>query len=307
MSDAQRLILVSNRLPVSIDRKKSELSFKMSMGGVATGLGAYHETHESLWVGWADIPGKVTPEVTAEVQTRLREEHGCVPVFLTGADVRGFYYGFSNRTLWPLFHHFTQFTEFDPATWASYEEVNRKYCDAVMEVARPGDIIWVQDYQLMLLPGMLRERMAEATIGFFLHIPFPSFEIFRMLPWREQLLEGLLGSDLIGFHTYDYVRYFLGSVRRLLGLEEHHGRVNVSDRLALADAFPMGIDYDRYAEGVASPTGRRGGRDHPRAHRGPQTHPRHRPARLHQGHPGAPASVRRLPRALPRVAQSASS
>jgi len=253
MSDAQRLILVSNRLPVSIDRKKGELSFKMSMGGVATGLGAYHETHESVWVGWADIPGKVTVEVADEVRQRLHDEHGCMPVFLTGAEVRGFYYGFSNRTLWPLFHHFTQFAEFDAATYASYEEVNRKFCDAVMEVARPGDIIWVQDYQLLLLPGMLRERMPDATIGFFLHIPFPSFEIFRMLPWREKLLEGLLGSDLVGFHTYDYVRYFLGSARRLLGVDEQHGRVNVDDRLVLADAFPMGIDYDRYAEGVATP------------------------------------------------------
>jgi trehalose 6-phosphate synthase/phosphatase len=254
MSDAQRLILVSNRLPVSIDRKKSELTFKMSMGGVATGLGAYHETHESLWVGWADVPGKLTVDLADEVSDRLRSEHGCVPVFLTGADVRGFYYGFSNRTLWPLFHHFNQYAEFDPATFASYEEVNRKYCDAVMEVARSGDIIWVQDYQLLLLPGMLRQRMPDATIGFFLHIPFPSFEIFRMLPWREQLLEGLLGSDLIGFHTYDYVRYFLGSARRLLGVEEQHGRVTVDDRLVLVDAFPMGIDYDKYAGGVASET-----------------------------------------------------
>ncbi|MDP2180992.1 MAG: bifunctional alpha,alpha-trehalose-phosphate synthase (UDP-forming)/trehalose-phosphatase [Actinomycetota bacterium] len=248
-----RLILVSNRLPVTVERRKGELSFKGSVGGVATGLGSYHNTHESLWVGWADIAsGRLDAEDREIVRTRLREEHSCVPVFLTADDVRGYYHGFSNRTLWPLLHHFAQYAEFDPRMWQAYERVNRKFRDAVLEITKPGDIIWVQDYQLMLLPKMLRDELPEATIGFFMHIPFPSFEVFRMLPWRRELLEGLLGADLVGFHTYDYVRHFLGSARRLLGTEDQYGRVSVDERLVLVDAFPMGIDYDRYADGVAS-------------------------------------------------------
>lgn len=249
----RRLIIVSNRLPVTVEKRKGELTFKGSVGGVATGLGAFHKTHESIWVGWAEVPtARVSAEERENIRTRLAEQHACVPVFLTTEDVRDFYYSFSNRTLWPLFHHFTQYAEFDPSTWSAYERVNRKYRDAVLEVARPGDIIWVQDYQLMLLPKMLRDKMPDATIGFFLHIPFPTFEAFRMLPWRREVLEGLLGSDLVGLHTYDYVRHFLSCSRRLLGTEDQRGRVLVDERLVNVDAFPMGIDYERYAQGARS-------------------------------------------------------
>jgi len=252
-----RLLIVSNRLPVSIERRKGELRFRGSVGGVATGLGAYHESHESLWVGWADAPGRIDSAQREHVTALLRKQHQCVPVFLTPDDVRGFYHGFSNKTLWPLFHHFTQYAEFEGATWTAYERVNRKFRDTVLEVARPGDMIWVQDYQLMLLPRMLREKLPDATIGFFLHIPFPTVEVFRMLPQRRALLEGLLGADLIGFHTYDYVRYFLGTTRRLAGTEDYAGRIMVDGRQVLVDAFPMGIDFDRYAKGIASPPARR--------------------------------------------------
>ncbi len=247
----KRLLIVSNRLPVSVERRKGEIHFKGSVGGVATGLGSYHETHESLWIGWADVTsGRLDATEREQIRTALRDEHSCVPVFLTADDVRGFYHGFSNKTLWPLFHQFTQYAEFDSATWTAYERANRKFCDAVLEVARPGDTIWVQDYQLMLLPAMLREKLPDASIGFFLHIPFPVFEIFRMLPWRTEIVEGLLGADLVGFHTYDYARYFLGAARRLTGTDDHYGRITVDGRLVLVDAFPMGIDFPRYAEGA---------------------------------------------------------
>ncbi len=249
----KRLLIVSNRLPVTVERRKGEFVFKGSVGGVATGLGSYHETHESLWVGWADVTaGRLEAKEREQIRTRLRDEHQCVPVFLTADDVRDYYHGFSNKTLWPLLHQFTQFAEFDSSTWAAYERANRKFRDAVLEIARPDDTIWVQDYQLMLLPQMLREKLPEACIGYFLHIPFPVFEVFRMLPWRSELLEGLLGADLIGFHTYDYVRYFLDAARRVLDTEDHFGRGSFDDRLVLADAFPMGIDFDRYADGAHS-------------------------------------------------------
>ncbi len=251
----KRLIIVSNRLPVAVDfSDDGELSFHRSVGGVATGLSSFHDTHESRWVGWADVPSEhMTAEDLERVRESLVHQHGCEPVFLSPEDVEGFYHGFSNSTIWPLFHHFTQYAEFDSEMWDAYERVNRTYCEAVLRVARPGDTIWVQDYQLMLLPGMLREAMPEATIGWFLHIPFPSFEIFRILPWRQEVLEGLLGSDLIGFHTYDYAQYFLSSCRRLLGTEDQYGRIMLADRLVLVDAFPMGIDYDRYRDGAQMP------------------------------------------------------
>lgn len=246
----RRLILVSNRLPVGIDRSEDgHITFTPSVGGVATGLASFHETHESRWVGWADVEdAALAPEETARVREALGSEHGCTPVFLSAEEVEGYYHGFSNRTVWPLFHHFTQYAEFDSEMWDAYVRANRVFADAVLEVARPGDIVWIQDYQLMLLPAMVRERLPEVSIGWFLHIPFPSFEIFRMLPWRREVLDGLLGADLIGFHTYDYARHFLGSCRRLLGLEEQLGRLMVDGRVVLVDAFPMGIDYERYRD-----------------------------------------------------------
>ena len=254
----QRLIIVSSRLPVSVEKRAGNVAVKASVGGVATGLGSYHSAHDSIWVGWAEVPeARLSPEERERIRVELAENHRCVPVFLTAADVKGFYAGFSNETLWPLFHQFSQFAEFDASNWAAYERVNRKFCDAVVEVAKPGDTIWVQDYQLMLLPSMLRERLPDACVGFFLHIPFPGFEIFRILPWRRQILEGLLGSDLIGFHTYDYASGFLSSVRRILGIEEQNGRMVIDERLVTVDAFPMGIDYARYAKGAVTPAARK--------------------------------------------------
>ncbi len=255
----QRLIIVSNRLPVSVEKRAGNVAVKASVGGVATGLGAFHAAHDSLWVGWAEVAeARLSAGERERIRTELAERHRCVPVFLTAADVRGFYAGFSNGTLWPLFHHFTRYAEFDSKNWAAYERVNRKFCDAVVEIARPGDTIWIQDYQLTLLPKMLRERLPDAAIGFFLHIPFPGFDVFRVLPWRREILEGLLGSDLIGFHTYDYVRGFLSSIRHLLALDEQYGRVVVDERLVTVDAFPMGIDYERYAQGARSSKARKG-------------------------------------------------
>jgi len=251
----KRLIIVANRLPVGIEHSpEGDLTFTPSVGGVATGLSSLRDTCESRWVGWAGVDAELLgPAETERVRSTLSDEHGCTPIFLSADDVEGFYRGFSNRTIWPLFHHFTQFAEFDSELWDAYERVNRIYCDAVLEIARPDDTIWVHDYQLMLVPAMIRERTPDATIGWFLHIPFPSFEIFRMLPWRRQVLDGLLGADLIGFHTYDYARHFLNTCRRLLGLDDQLGRILTDGRLVLVDAYPMGIDYARYRDGAREP------------------------------------------------------
>ncbi len=187
-----------------------------------------------------------------KVREVLKSE-SCHPIFLSQQDIENFYYGFCNKTIWPLFHYFIQYTVFSKNFWNAYRQVNRVFCDAVVKIAEPEDTIWIHDYHLMLLPELVRERLPDARIGFFLHIPFPSFEVFSLLPWREEIVEGLLGADLIGFHTYDCVKHFLDSVRRLLGYEHTLGQITTSNRVVKVDAFPMGIDYERFATVVTTP------------------------------------------------------
>ena len=130
--------------------------------------------------------------------------------------------------------------------------MNEKFCQAVLAQAGPDDIIWVHDYQLLLLPELLRRARPRATIGFFLHIPFPSYELIRVLPWRMELLRGMLGADLIGFHTFGYMRHFLSAVSQQLGLPNQNGQIETPSHTVRVDAFPMGIDYERYATAAAS-------------------------------------------------------
>ncbi|TNF77077.1 MAG: bifunctional alpha,alpha-trehalose-phosphate synthase (UDP-forming)/trehalose-phosphatase, partial [Bacteroidetes bacterium] len=243
-----KTIIISNRLPVQLQISEGKIEAIPSVGGLATGMKSVHQDGESLWIGWSgltmeEVPGALEPEIDAALA-----HHGCSKVRLSQKEVAGFYFGFSNRTIWPLFHYFMEYSEFDLANWKVYEAVNRKFAEALIEKAGEEDVIWVHDYQLMLVPRMVREKRPNLSIGFFLHIPFPSYEIFRTLPWREQILEGLLGSDLIGFHTYDYERHFLSSVRRLLGLEVNFNEIHLEDRVAKVDSFPMGIDYKKFHE-----------------------------------------------------------
>jgi trehalose 6-phosphate synthase/phosphatase len=243
----QRIILVSNRLPVTVEKKKGELHFRNSTGGLATGLDSFHQNRRCLWIGWPGL-NRENISISEEqiLSTRLMENR-CVPVNLSRNDMEKFYYGFSNKTIWPLFHYFPQHTLFHADFWDSYVHVNNLYAQVVMANAEKGDMIWIHDYQLMLLPAILREKMPDADIGFFLHIPFPSLELFRLLPWRNEILEGLLGADLIGFHTYDYIRHFLNSVRRLLGHENTFSTIEYRNRFIKVDVFPMGIDYTHYS------------------------------------------------------------
>jgi trehalose 6-phosphate synthase/phosphatase len=249
-----RLIIVSNRLPVTLQRRKGRIEFEQSMGGLATGLLSVGEEYERLWIGWPGVPtSELSDEEHEEGRRRLLEDYGCIPVDLTEQQLEEYYYGFSNQTLWPLFHYFPQYTSYNEDHWKTYRRVNRRFADAVLEVAEPSDVIWVQDYHLMLLPAMIREQVPEAAIGFFLHIPFPSFETFRLLPWRSEIVDGLLGSDLIGFHTFDYVQHYLWSARNLLGHDHSMGQVWTGNRVAKVDSFPLGIDFKRYAEGPDKP------------------------------------------------------
>jgi len=241
----QRLLIVSNRLPFTIQEKKGDLHLEPSVGGLATGLRSWYKSSPSIWIGWAGI-GRKKIKGETDIMARLLAEN-CHPVPLSQPDVEAYYQGICNRTIWPLFHYFPLYAEYSEGFWQAYERVNTTFANVVSGIAKPNDIIWVHDYHLMLLPKLLRERLPKATVGFFLHIPFPSFEIFRLLPWRQQILEGLLGADLVGFHTYDYAGDFLDSVHRLLGYEVSMGQVTAADRLVKADAFPMGINYDQFS------------------------------------------------------------
>ncbi len=245
-----RLIVVANRLPISVSKKEGQFHFRQSPGGLAVGLAALPESLERLWLGWPGLSSEhFKPEEKEHVKERLAEQN-CTPVFLSQRHIDQYYLGFCNKTIWPLFHYFPVRTVFEQRFWKSYKQVNHLFCDDVLKVAQPGDTVWVHDFQLMLLPRLLQERIPNLDIGYFLHIPWPSFELFRLLPWREEILDGLLGADLIGFHSYDYVRHFLSSVSRIAGLEHTLGEVNVENRVVKVDAFPMGIDYDKYAGAI---------------------------------------------------------
>ncbi|HEX8356034.1 MAG TPA: bifunctional alpha,alpha-trehalose-phosphate synthase (UDP-forming)/trehalose-phosphatase, partial [Segetibacter sp.] len=174
------------------------------------------------------------------------------PVFLTETEIKEFYEGFSNETLWPTFHYFSQYAVYEQTYWEAYVKVNEKFCAQIIKNAQPTDTIWIHDYQLLLLPSLVREHLPDITIGFFQHIPFPSYEVFRLLPWRKSILQGMLGADLIGFHTYDDVRHFVSSVKYIVGHSSTHGIIDTGDRSVMTDAFPMGIDYEKYAGLAAS-------------------------------------------------------
>ncbi|WP_114750984.1 bifunctional alpha,alpha-trehalose-phosphate synthase (UDP-forming)/trehalose-phosphatase [Pleomorphovibrio marinus] len=245
-----KTIIVSNRLPVSLQHKFGKFEFKPSAGGLATGLGSIYKEGDNIWIGWpgndVEDPGQ-RQEVAEELQ-KLK----MAPVFLSKEDVELYYEGFSNDTIWPAFHYFTQYINYHDEYYEAYKRVNRKFCDAILEKADPEDTIWVHDYQLLLLPMMLREALPKSTIAFFQHIPFPSYEIIRMLPWRREILEGMVGADLIGFHTYDDMRHFLSAVGRLLGLSNESGYIQADNRLVNVDSFPMGIDYGKFSKAATS-------------------------------------------------------
>jgi trehalose 6-phosphate synthase/phosphatase len=203
-----------------------------------------------MWIGW---PGMTNEKLVARDRELIREKlsaQNCRPVFLSRKQMDRYYLGFCNKTIWPLFHYFPLRTVYEEKFWKTYRHVNQIFRDEIIEIAQPGDHIWVHDYHLMLLPKLLREKLDDPQIGYFLHIPWPSFELFRLMPWREVILEGLLGADLLGFHSYDYTRHFLSSVCRTLGLEHTLGKVTVGNRLVKVDTFPMGINFEKYSEAI---------------------------------------------------------
>ncbi len=244
-SDA-RVVVVSNRLPHTLRRAGDAWKVEKSAGGLAAAMGPILRKTEGVWVGWSGDQSGVSDARREVVLAQWAERERYVAVDLPPDVARGFYEGFSNQTLWPLFHNFPYLFKFDPADWEAYREANRLFCEAVLGQLRPGDLVWVHDYQLMLLPRLLREAAPDVRVGFFLHIPFPPSASFRVLPRREELLQGLLGADYVAFHTHRYLQHFRDSVLRLLGTPSRMDRVEGGGRTVRLDALPIGIAPEEF-------------------------------------------------------------
>ena len=247
-----RVLLVSNRLPVTARVQEGTLALEQSVGGLATALSGAKRSRSTRWIGWPGPVSDSSPAEHARLLRRLRELR-CVPVPLSAREVHEYYEEIANGVLWPVFHYQPSRVPLAPAHWDTYVAVNERFADVAAREWRPGDDIWVHDYQLMLVPALLRRRLPAARIGFFLHIPFPVPEIFRILPWRSELLDGMLGADLIGFHTRSYADSFRDSALALG--RARPGRVPrdlvVSSRTVRIGAYPIGIDARDFERGAA--------------------------------------------------------
>ncbi len=246
-----RLILVSNRLPFSLEKKGADVSLRPSSGGLVSAINSYfekqqgddHSFEEKIWVGSVDFsPHEYEQVALDKLQFR-------VEAVFPEKDIYSKYYdGFANSTLWPLFHYFPSLVEYNKECFEAYREVNEMFAEKLEEIVLKGDVNWIHDYQFRLLPQMLRKKFPAASIGFFLHTPFPTYELFRLLPrqWRSELLEGMLGADLIGFHTHDYVQHFIQSARMIMKVENNFNILQYQNRLVKADLFPIGIDFEKF-------------------------------------------------------------
>ena len=241
-----KIIIVSNRLPIKVIKNRNSFEFINSSGGLATGMNSIHSKNDTIWIGWPGIASDNLNKKTKGELNKFLDKKKFKPVHLNKKEIKDFYYGLSNKSLWPLFHYFIEYSIFDKDNWDSYKSVNNKFAQCIIENYNEGDLIWIHDYQLMLCPKIVRDLIPNSIIGFFLHIPFPSFEIFRIFPWRKELLSGILGSDLVGFHTYNYQRHFLSSVKRILLKNVKLNRVSVGSRKILVNTFPMGIDFEKF-------------------------------------------------------------
>jgi len=247
-----RLVVVSNRAPVELVRDGGVVGVRRTVGGLASALDDVMRARGGVWVAWAGTDGA---EVLGADVTGLPYPIRAVP--LGERDLDQYYGGFANQVLWPLCHMFSTRCRFDPEFWTGYQRVNERFALATAEVARTGDVVWVNDFHCCLVPGRLRAEGVRARIGLFWHIPFPPPSILGICQWRAELLGGLLGADLLGFQTLDDVRRFGDCVRQLLGApveEEVAGlRVRAGRRTVRAVALPIGIDARRFAAQAMDP------------------------------------------------------
>jgi trehalose 6-phosphate synthase/phosphatase len=241
-------VIVSNRLPVRVAVSEDGFGVEPSVGGLAAALGAVRG--DAAWIGW---PGTVVPEALEPAVSERLAEDNLVPVFLSADEEEDFYGRVCNETLWPLLHYFGDRLRLTPEAWQRYVHVNERFADAVLERCGPGARVWVHDFHLMLLPAMLRRRAPELSIGFFLHTPFPSSEVYRFLPTREEVLRGILGADYVSFQVGDYARHFRSSCLRVIGLDSGPDAVEVGGRRVGIGVDPIGIDTIGFRESIGDP------------------------------------------------------
>ncbi len=248
----ERLVVVSNRLPLTLRLTAGRWVAEMSSGGLVAALDPVVGQGSGLWIGWPGAAATADRAGRAALLAAWERDRGLVAVELPEQVSHAFYDGFANDTLWPLLHGFPSRVAFDHATFLAYRDANQRFADAVVARARPDDLIWIQDYQLMLAPAMIRRERPQLRIGFFLHVPFPSPELFRVLPQREELLEGLLGADMIGFQTYEHLGAFRRALMQVLGIESRMDAVDPGGRAVALHARPIGIvadEWDRLTDG----------------------------------------------------------
>lgn len=242
-----RLIVAANRAPLRL----TDEGWTPAVGGLATALLPVLDRWGGVWVGMREPDEADLPLTQSYPEGDPRFTVRRVP--LSADEFDAYYYGMANRVLWPVAHYMIEHLEMEPAFMATYEAVNRRFAEAIVEENRPGDVIWLQDYHLMLAPAYARQARPEVVLGHFWHIPWPAMEVFRVLPWARTLLRGLLGCDLIGFHVEEYVENFLESVRVLLGAPVAGNRVQWEGREVRVEAHPLGIDVAGFREMAASP------------------------------------------------------
>ncbi len=246
MAKKAHFIVVANRLPVRAVGEGDKRTWQISPGGLVTAITPILKERGGAWVGWTGVPDDAPAPFTHEgIQIR--------PVPISGSEIENFYGGFSNSTLWPLYHDAVRTPEFHRRWWWPYVDVNRRFAEAVAVEAAPNASVWVHDYQLQLVPALLREKRPDLRIGFFLHIPFPPVELLAQLPWRDQILEGLLGADLVGFQTKNGLRNFVRACQRYTDATGGQQSLGFDGRTVRVGAFPISIDIDAFERKAAEP------------------------------------------------------
>ncbi len=243
-SDPRRLLVITNRLPFAFQRGPEGLIRRPAAGGLVSALDPVLQKRGGTWVGWPGIETR-----RGERLPLMGAPYRIAPVALSERELARYYHGLSNRALWPLFHSLPGRARFDRRDWPVYRDVNHRFADAALRELGEGDLIWVHDYHLMLTPHFLRRYLPRLGVAFFLHIPFPSFDLFRLLPWAREVLRGLLSCNLVGFHVADYAQNFLDCVARLTSAEVDAKRMTVHSKWGTTrvGAFPIGIDFDGFA------------------------------------------------------------
>lgn len=252
-----RLFILSNRMPVTIETLEGKTEVRQSSGGLVSAISGYLEgqgSQDYSKVFWAGIPD-VNEKVWKEHMEQTESSFTFMPVFVTKKLYEQYYNGFSNSVLWPLFHYFPSYAEYNEQFFEAYEKVNRQFEQILSAHLRKEDTVWIHDYHLLPLAGLLRSRFPELSIGFFLHIPFPSYEILRIIPrhWQVAILKGMLGADLIGFHTVDYANHFIESLKMILNISTENQIVEYENRKIKIDVFPISIDYEKFNLAAENP------------------------------------------------------